>query len=55
MVAIGDYTATSNATGKQVSSEWVMVWTIRGGKVTHFREYADTHALYNAIQKGAAA
>jgi uncharacterized protein len=55
VAAIGSYTAISNATGKSVSSDWVMVWTIRNGKVTNFREYTDTQALHDAIQKSTAA
>jgi ketosteroid isomerase-like protein len=55
VVAIGDYAATSNATGKAVAAEWVMVWTIRNGRVVAFREYTDTLALKNAITMRSAA
>jgi ketosteroid isomerase-like protein len=55
VVAIGSYAAIAKQTGKSVASEWVMVWKIRDGKVTYFREYTDTEALAGAAKKAAAA
>lgn len=55
VVAIGSYTAIARATGKMVSSDWVMVWKMRDGKVTYFREFTDTEALAAAVMKTAAA
>jgi ketosteroid isomerase-like protein len=51
VVAIGSYAAVARETGKPISSEWVMVWKIRDGKVAHFREYTDTQALAGALTK----
>ena len=55
VVAIGTYAAIARATGKQASSEWVMVWKMRDGKVTYFREFTDTQALAAAVGARAAA
>ena len=55
VVTIGSYTAIARATGKQVSSEWVMVWKMRDGKVTYFREFTDTQALAASVSARAAA
>jgi ketosteroid isomerase-like protein len=42
VVALGYYGGRSKATGRPLQSEWVMVFTLRNGKVARFREYADT-------------
>ena len=55
VVALGSYTATSRATGKQVSAEWAMVWEFRNGKVARLQEFTDTLALHNAISGRASA
>ena len=39
---LGDYAITMRKTGKKVESDWVHVFTIRGGKVSGFREFLDT-------------
>ena len=39
---LGDYAITMRKTGKKVESDWVHVFTIRGGKVSAFREFLDT-------------
>ena len=39
---LGNYKLTIRKTGKAVASEWVHVFTLRGGKVTGFREHTDT-------------
>jgi hypothetical protein len=48
VAAIGDYEATVLKTGKPVSSDWVMVFTVRNGKVVRFREWTDSAALVKA-------
>lgn len=45
----GAYTCTSRATGRQVTAEWAMIWTIRDGKLVHFQEYTDSAALRDAL------
>ena len=55
VAVIGSYAATSLATGRRTASEWVIVWKMRNGKVTHFREFTDTQALAAAVGARAAA
>jgi ketosteroid isomerase-like protein len=45
----GFYDSTSRQTGRRASSEWVMMWKFKDGKVTHFQEYTDTAALQDAL------
>jgi ketosteroid isomerase-like protein len=49
VVALGSYTATAKATGRQVTADWAMAWTIRDGKVVRFQEYTDSAALRDAL------
>jgi hypothetical protein len=49
VVALGHYHGTVKPTGKSFSSAWVMVFTVRDGKITNFQEYADTAALAAAV------
>src|SRR3979490_3372979 len=41
VVALGHYTAKTS-TGGSVDSDFVMVFTVRGGKVTEFQEFLDS-------------
>ena len=36
------------ATNRTVEANWVMVFTVRGGKIARFREFADTQAFASA-------
>jgi ketosteroid isomerase-like protein len=45
VVVLGTDTARIKATGKVVEEDWVHVFTFRGDKVAHFREYVDTAAI----------
>jgi ketosteroid isomerase-like protein len=49
VVTLGYYTGTSKATGRRFSSDWVMVFTFRDGKVVQFREYANLAAINAAF------
>ena len=52
VVAFGNMTATSRATGKKVSSDWVMHWKFNDeGKVVYFHDFFDTAAAYIANQQ----
>ena len=51
VVALGYYRGKANATGRPYESEWAMVFTLRNGKVSRFREYSDTAALVAAYKK----
>jgi ketosteroid isomerase-like protein len=49
VVTLGRYTGTSKTTQRQFSSDWVMVFTVRNGKIVHFREFADVAAINAAF------
>jgi ketosteroid isomerase-like protein len=45
VVARGHYAAVAKPTGRRYASDWVMVFTVRAGKVVGFEEFCDTAAL----------
>jgi ketosteroid isomerase-like protein len=49
--AIGRWAGTVKPTGKSFTSEWVMIWTFKEGKVTHFRVYEDSAAVAAAFSR----
>lgn len=49
VVALGHYAGTATKTGKQFSSDFVMVFTLEHGKVTKFREYLDVDSVNSAF------
>jgi uncharacterized protein len=53
VVVRGDYQVTSRDTGRSGGCEWVMLWRLADGRVTHFQEFTDTHHLAGLL--GAAA
>jgi uncharacterized protein len=50
VAVIGRYKGKALTTGKAYDSEWVMVFTVRNGKVVRFREFADSRQLVAAFQ-----
>ena len=50
VAVIGHYTGTAKSTGRGWDAEWVMIFTIRNGKVVRFREYTDSKQLITAFQ-----
>ena len=42
VVALGRYRGTFRGTGRALDAQFVHVWTLRAGRVTHFQQYADT-------------
>lgn len=54
VVAVGWYKATVKATRRSMASDWVMVFTIRDGRIVRFREFTDTAALVRAYLGAAA-
>jgi ketosteroid isomerase-like protein len=42
---IGHYKGRANTTNRTFGSDWVMVMTVRNGKITHFREYVDCSSI----------
>ena len=55
VVAIGEYAGRVTPTGRSIASDWVMVFTVRDGKVTRFREWTDSAQLVKAYGATAAA
>jgi ketosteroid isomerase-like protein len=49
VIALGSMEGKSKRTGKVSASDWVMAFTVKNGKVTHFQEYVDTYAAYKAF------
>lgn len=47
---LGHYAGKVKKTGRGFASEWAHVFTIRGGKVTRFREHTDTAQLAAAYR-----
>ena len=54
VVALGSYSAKMKPSGQSYSSDWVMLFTVRNGKVAAFREFSDSAQLVRAY-KGEAA
>jgi uncharacterized protein len=55
VVVLGYFSQHVKSTGRVAASAWAHVWTFKGGKVTHFREYVDTAAVsraHTAVQIG---
>ena len=49
VVAIGHYRAVTKATGKSFEPDFVMVFTLKGGKVATFREFTDSAGINAAF------
>jgi ketosteroid isomerase-like protein len=49
VVVLGYYEGTTLPTGRGMSSEWVMVYTLANGKITKFREFADVATINAAF------
>jgi uncharacterized protein len=54
VVALGRYSAKLKPSGGSMSSSWVMVFTLKNGKVIDFKEYSDSAQIVRAY-KGVAA
>lgn len=44
VVALGIYAGKVKSTGRRYQTEWAHVFTVRGGRIVEFQEYADTAA-----------
>src|SRR5262249_55692731 len=42
IVGLGHYVGVFRATGKRLRAQFAHVWTLRDGKVAHWRQYVDT-------------
>jgi uncharacterized protein len=49
VVALGHYRAVTKPTGRTFDSDFVMVFTLRGGKVAAFREFTDSAGINAAF------
>jgi ketosteroid isomerase-like protein len=52
VVVIGDYSATVKDTGRSITSDWAMVFTVRDGRIARFREWTDSAQLVRAYGVG---
>jgi hypothetical protein len=50
VVALGFYKAIAKPTGRPIQSEWAMVFTVKGGKATSFREFTNAAAFIAAFE-----
>jgi hypothetical protein len=48
VIALGHYAAKALPTGLNMESDWVMVFTLKNGKVTKFTEFSDSAATNRA-------
>lgn len=48
VVSLGRFAGVHRATGKPADVGYANVWTVRNGKVAHFRQYIDTLAVAEA-------
>ncbi len=55
VVSLGHYRWRVKTTGREFSSDFAHVFTIRDGKIVSFQEYTDTASAARAYQKSAAA
>ncbi len=49
VACVGYYKVRIKSTGTQVSSTWVMVFTLNAGRITRFREWTDSAQLVRAF------
>jgi hypothetical protein len=55
VVALGHYRWRVKSTGREFSSDFAHVFTVRDGQIVGFQEYLDTASASRAYQKSAAA
>ena len=53
VVVVGNYKGRVHATNRQYDIDWLHVFTVRGDKLSSFREYLDTAALSDAHRSAA--
>lgn len=47
--AYGNYSGVYKATGRTLNARVAHLWTLAGGKVTHFEQFVDSHTVQLAI------
>ena len=50
VVCLGYGKMKSKKTGKMTENDWVMTFTFKGNKISHFQEYVNTYAGYEAFK-----
>ncbi len=50
VVVFGNAKGKARETGKIFDSDWVMLWTVKDGKVKRYQTYIDTNALAKALK-----
>jgi ketosteroid isomerase-like protein len=50
VVVLGHYSGRAKPTGRPLASDWVMIFTLRDGKIVRFREFADVAAINAAYE-----
>ena len=45
VAVLGHYVATPHSTGRKFEANWVMVFTMRDGKIVRFQEFTDSAAV----------
>jgi ketosteroid isomerase-like protein len=50
VVSLGEFTGVHGSTGKSAAARYAHVWTVKEGKITRFRQYIDTLAVWKARQ-----
>ncbi|HEX8091146.1 MAG TPA: nuclear transport factor 2 family protein [Blastocatellia bacterium] len=50
VIVFGNYKARVNANGRRFETDFVHVFTLRGGKIVNFRDYYDTAAAVEAYR-----
>ena len=48
VAVVGDYSARVKGTGRSLACDWVMVFDVRNGRITRFREWTDSAQLVRA-------
>ena len=54
VAVVGTVSATARSTGRSLTTDWVMLWKIRDGKLASFQEMTDTLAAAEALKPHAA-
>jgi ketosteroid isomerase-like protein len=49
VAVLGRQRATVRETGRHFETQWVHVYTLRGGKIVHGQAFTDTHAVASAF------
>lgn len=50
VIVLGNYKARVNANGQRFETDFVHIFTLRDGKITHFRDLYDTDAVAEAYR-----